>query len=407
MPDISLMPLSGMNTEAEDAGLHKEGDSPRHFLRDAVNMDLTAEGKAEVRPGVRQVTSQPICGLWQSPLHGDTFATLDGQWVLIDTDSWDTDPLTYIGKGESYHEVVNNLVVVAGTEGIFTFNGAKAERLTVDTPPSPFANALKSVSGVTTSDGSFDYEKGKVGFAIAWMREDKESALSEVAFTGAMDTSSFEVSFPMALDSTITGVRLYMTSLDGGELRKQGDYPIGTPAATVSQSSSRGGAAQFRHLSPMPTGKYLKYWRGRLVTAKANVLRFSEALAYHLHDERHGFILMPQRITFVLPVSGGIWVGQADHVAFLQGSALNELSVVRKAAKPPLPGSAILADADALGGELGGGGAGAAVWLAENGYVAGTADGQLVELQKGVMGGVTGSQGTSVVLERRMLTAVT
>lgn len=406
MPDISLMPLSGMNTEAEDASLHRDGDKPRHFVRDAVNLNLTAEGKAEVRPGARQVTSQPIRGLWQSPLHGDTFATLGDQWVLVDTDSWDTTPLATAGEGESYHEVLNNLVTVAAPEGIFSFNGAKAERLTVDTPPSPVASALEPVAEPADSGSSFDYEKAKVGFAIAWMREDKESALSDVAFADALPNSSFDVSFPLALDSTITSVRLYMTELDGGQLRKQADYPIGTPTATVSQTSNKGGAALFRHLSPMPTGKYLKYWRGRLITAKANVLRFSEALTYHLHDERHGFVLMPQRITFVLPVNGGIWVGQSNHVAFLQGTTPGDLTIVRKASRAPVAGTAILADSDTLGGELGAGGGGAAMWLAENGYVVGTSDGQLVELQQGVIGGVTGEQGTSVVLDRRLLTAV-
>ena len=45
--------------------------------------------------------------------------------------------------------------------------------------------------------------------------------------------------------------------------------------------------------------------------------------------------------------------------------------------------------------------------MAENGYVAGTASGQVVEMQAGVMKGITAENGTSVVLDRRVLTAVT
>lgn len=81
--------------------------------------------------------------------------------------------------------------------------------------------------------------------------------------------------------------------------------------------------------------------------------------------------------------------------------------MVRKTARAPVPGSAILVDADTLGGELSQGGGATAVWLAENGYVVGTATGQLVELHSGVMRGISAQSGTSVVLERRLITAVT
>lgn len=395
MPDISLMPLTGMNTEAEDADLHREGRNPRHFVRDAVNINLTAAGKAEMRSGVRQVTALPIRNLWQSPLHGDTFATLGDEWVKVDVTTWDTEPLATVGEGSVCHEVVNNLVVVAGPAGLFTFNGSKAERLTIDTPSSPL---------VTAGEGSLP--AGKYGLAVSWLRDGQESAVSELTQVDIADSEGLEVAFPMILDATITAIRLYVTSHNGGELLRQDDYPAGTPVVSIPATPRLGAAAQFRHLSPMPTGKYMKYWRGRLITARSNVLRFSEALAYHLHDERYGFVLMPQRITFVLPVNGGIWVGQSNHVAFLQGSTPDDLTVVRKASRAPVAGTAILVDSDTLGSELGGGGSGAAMWLAENGYVVGTSDGQLVELQQGVIGGVTGEQGTSVVLDRRLLTAV-
>lgn len=395
MPDISLMPLTGMNTEAEDAELHRGGREPRHFLRDAVNIDITQGGKAKLRPCVKHITAEPIKFLWQSPLHGDTFGVEDGDWVKVDTDAWETEPLAFIGDGDVSHEVVNNLVFVAGPAGIFTYNGSKSERLTIATPPAPFA---------TIGAGSLN--SGKYGLAVSWLRNRQESALSELYHADVLDNDGLQVTLPMILDPEVTGTRLYMTRQDGGELLRVGDYKPGVTIVSLPSLPDLGAPAQFKNLSPMPTGKYMKYWRGRLVTATANVVRFSEALAYHLHDERHGFIMMPQRVTFIVPVSGGIWVGQTNHVIFLQGSSLEELSIVRKSSKSPIAGSAILIESDALGGDLGAGGNGSAFWLAENGYVVGTPDGQLIELHKGVIGGVTAEQGTSVVLDRRVLTAV-
>lgn len=395
MADIPLMPLAGMNNVAEDAALQRGGDAARLYVRDAVNVDLTPAGKAELRPGVRRVTDSPYRNLWQSPLHRDTFATLGDQWGRVDPLTWSHEPLATVGEGPVSHQVLNNLVCVAGPAGIFTFDGAMAQRLTLDTPAAPL---------VLVGDGSLD--AGAYGVAVAWLRGSLESAPSRVATAHVPDGGSLEITLPLSLDPTITGARLYLTRPNGGELLREQDYP---PAGTIALrvSPSLGAPAQFQHLSPMPTGLYLAYWRGRLLTAKANVLRFSEALAYHLHSERHGFVQMPQRITFVQPVDGGIWVGQVDHVAFLSGSSPNQLTMQRKTARPPVPGSAILVDADTLGGELSQGGGATAVWLADNGYVAGTASGQVVELQAGALRGIAGQSGTSVVLDRRLLTAVT
>ena len=103
----------------------------------------------------------------------------------------------------------------------------------------------------------------------------------------------------------------------------------------------------------------------------------------------------------------GYGIGQVDHVAFLQGATPDELVMQRKTACAPVAGSSIQVLADTIGGELSQGGSATVLWLAENGYVAGTASGQVVEMQAGVMKGITAENGTSVVLDRRVLTAVT
>lgn len=396
MADIPLMPLAGINNVAEDAALQRGGDAARLYVRDAVNVDLTPAGKAELRPGVRRVTDMSYRNLWQSPLHRDAFATLGDQWGRVDPLTWSHEPLATVGEGPVSHVVLNNLVCVAGQAGIFTFDGAKAQRLTLDTPAAPLALA-----------GEGSLTEGTYGVAVAWLRGALESAPSAIKSVAVPDNGSLEITLPLCLDASVTGVRLYLTRPNGGELAREQDYALGTPTILVRVPPKLGAPAQFQHLSLMPTGLYLAYWRGRLLTAKGNVLRFSEALAYHLHNERHGFVQMPQRITFVLPVDGGIWIGQVDHVAFLSGSSPDQLSMVRKTARAPVPGSAILVDADTLGGELSQGGGATAVWLAENGYVAGTATGQVIELQAGALRGIAGQSGTSVVLDRRLLTAVT
>ena len=182
------------------------------------------------------------------------------------------------------------------TPAYLPYDGSTAQKLTIENPPAPL---------VVTGSGSM--VAGVYGVAMAWLRGSTESAPSAIAFADISDSGSMQIILPMCLDDSVTGVRLYMTRQNGGELARAGDYQIDATTIDITALPKLGAPPQFLNKSPMPTGKYLKYWRGRLLTSRANVLRFSEPMAYHLHDERHGFVQMPQRITFVEPVDGGIW----------------------------------------------------------------------------------------------------
>lgn len=388
MANVSLMPILGMNTVARDDNLQRGGDTPALFVRDAVNVDIHSDGRFSMRHGVRKVSDLALRNMWQSPLHGDVFAALGDKWGKVDTQDWSFQALVQCGKGRLWHEVVNRQVMVASDEGILVYDGQAAYRLVVDTPPAPL---------VLESSGSM--ESGIYGVAMSWLRGKLESAVSAMT-TVEVTQGGLSVLLPMCTDDAITGVRLYLTRCNGGELLRAGDYVIDTVKVDVVLLPRLGASAVFRYLSPMPSGKFLKLWRGRLLVARANRLLFSEAMAFHLHDERFGWVQFPQRITFVQPVENGIWVGQVDHVVFLAGQDLGSLTMVKTSAKSPVPESATLLGANEVG-ELAGG-LPVAVWLAENGWVAGTAQGQLVELQAGVISNVVGQSGQSVVYGRRI-----
>lgn len=385
----SLMPCFGIDNVSEDAAMVQGGKEPFVFVRDAVNVNVTPAGMIEMIASGGKVTDNRYQCLWQSPLHKDVFAVLDDEWVKVDISDWSNEPLASIGSGDVWHTVLNNLVVVAGKLGLFYFDGKDCLPLTIDTPPMPVAY------------GGIDKTKQTRSIAISYVRGDKESALSDYVTSGA----STKVIFPMIFDRSITGVNVYATNVGGTDMQLAGRASVSDTSFEITEDHKLGMSAQFAHLSPMPTGKYLCYWRGRLITATANVIRFSEPLAYHLHDERHGFIQTSQGITFIQPVEGGLWVGQFDHVLFIQGSQPDEMTVSIKAAANPVPGSAIQIDAELIG-EASEGGAQSALWLSSNGYVIGTSSGQVVELNAGRIKNISAQSATTVRLARRLLTSV-
>lgn len=400
-----LIPFAGINNVSKDEGLQRGGDSPKLFVRDAVNVDISDTGRIALRKDATQVSEHKFKNLWQSPLHKDVFATLDHQIVKINPVTWEYEVLqSNIDDSFVCYEVVNNLIFVSTLNGIFSYNGTLFLPLTIENPASPML--MSHQQGGRLGAGHYIV-------AIAYSRNGIESGLSEhvscnldIDGKGDQLQGSLNITLPYCLDNTITHITIYMTDRNGAELKKYQTYPIATHQVSIDNIDSLGRSAQFNTLSPMLSGKFMKYWQGRLLTADKNILRFSQAMAFHLHDERHDFVLMPQRITFVLPVDSGIWVGQVDHVVFLSGPEPKDMQFIKKTAHAPIPNTAIEVDADTVGGDISQGGAKTALWLSQNGYVLGTSTGQIVELHTGVLQGITAKNGRSVRLDRRITTIV-
>lgn len=407
MAALKLFPIAGMNNVVADDGLQQGGDSPKLYLRDAVNLDITDTGRLKLRQGAEQISPFSFKNIWQSPLHNDVFATLESEFVKLDSQTWQHEVLAKIGHIQICYQVINNLVYIASELGLWTYNGKVIHPLTIDTPAMPM---------LTMQGNGGSLKSGTYSVAISWLRDQQESALSQVVSdqieltsNGNLDDQAFasiQINLPYCFDQSITHVRIYITDRNGGELLLHSDHPISKSNVTIS-SLDLGMTARFKGLSPMPTGRYMKYWQGRLLTADKNLLRFSEPMAYHLHDEKFGFVIMPQRITFILPVDSGIWIGQVTHVVFLTGTNPAEMTFQSKTSHAPVPDSAIEIDNNDIGPDISQGGNTTALWLAENGYILGTSSGQIIELQAGILKGITAKSGRSVRLGRRVTTIVT
>lgn len=385
----------GINNVKEDAALEIKGDSPGLFIRDAVNISFSDTGRAELAKTMQLQSSKAIRDLWQSPLHKECFAALDNQWVKVNPDTWETQPLTECGDGPLFHIVLNNVVCMACDNGLFTYDGQTAKRLTIDTPAKPQVNMKYNYS----------LDQGDYSFAISWLANGLESPLSEIEKVQLSDKSGVQLQLPMCLDRNVSHVRVYMSDPGGGELRQAFELPIDTMSVDIPALPELGRAATFQHLSQMKSGDFLRLWRGRLWVARSNVLYFSEAMAYHLTDERYNFIQFPQRIRFIEPVDGGIWVGQADHVVFVRGQDVRNMVIEQKASRAPVYASSALLHSDMVK-SLSQGGTWCAVWLAENGFVVGTADGQLVELQSESIKGISAQSSQLVGFADRLVAVV-
>ncbi len=388
-----------MNTVSDTA--RQQGN----FVRIANNIDINPNGTIELRSGKDKVSDMSIHHLWQSPLHKDVFGLYDGYWCVVNPYDWTVKKLTEVGNAPLYHALVNNRVVVAGQHGLYEYDGQTAKPLTIPTPPPPVVQGTKQgqdfgeyVSGL---DETAHRARTRV-IAISYLVGQKEGGLSS---TVKIDVDSVTITLPMVFDRAITHINIYITEQGGAELKLLASVPKDTTEYRFDTGVILGKPATTQHLDSMMTGKYLALWRSRLVVAKSNVIYFSEPLNYHLTDKRHNYIAMPQRVTFLEVVEGGIWVGQTTGVAFLQGVDIDEMTISHKAVQAPIADSSTQMPSETVG-ELSNGGSTVALWLSANGYCVGTSDGSVVEYHAGVMNGITGI-GSTVQVGQRVVTAIT
>ncbi|QOW45543.1 MULTISPECIES: hypothetical protein [Acinetobacter] len=386
-----LTPLRGIDQLSEDEAMSSFGDAAFVKLRDAVNVNISSTGRVQLRDTGTTVTDVQYKNLWQSPLHQDLFGTLNGELVKIDPADWSHVQLNIQLTGVVNYLVVNNFILISDSSDLYKYDGSSVEKLTISTPPAPMAHS---------ADGSL--LEGTYNLAISWSKHGRESGLSDTITVDCV--GGIEVILPYNYSGDADQVVIYMTERNGSELLKVASVAIAATSFTIGHDKDLTRAAQFKHLSPMRSGKFLKLWRGRVLTADKNLLYFSQALNFHLCDERYDYIALPQRITFVEPVESGIWVGQTNTVIFLSGNDVRQLQMIQTGGKAPVPGTALRVNSDLLG-ELSEG-LEAVIWLAENGYCIGTPSGNLVEAHANTLKGITAKGGQSVRFDDRIVTVL-
>lgn len=130
---------------------------------------------------------------------------------------------------------------------------------------------------------------------------------------------------------------------------------------------------------PVPVGTITAFWRGRVLVAQGGVLWASRPMAPHLADWRD-FKQLPGTITAIQPVDDGVYVGTDKDLAFLSGTAWDQLAYVPTKRGPVVLGSGVQAPGHRLKLGDGTGGGQAMLCIAGGEVVAGFSGGQTASL---------------------------
>jgi hypothetical protein len=173
--------------------------------------------------------------------------------------------------------------------------------------------------------------------------------------------------------------RVYVTPPNGEALYWAHDLPSG---ATVSYVGAHqpGKMLSTQHMQPPEPCTHLESYNGRIYSAVGNAVLATQALNYDLTRPATDYVLMPDAVTMVKAVSGGLYVGSAHGVTFLEGKELGQFSAGMADMLAPVPGSALNVD----GGLFGEPGTGV-VWLTRRGWVYAGAGGRVKRLTESQM----------------------
>ena len=345
-------PFVGINNRLPDhqLGIVERGRKAGDYLRNAVNVDLTAAGTLQRRKGSTLAVPGTRChSLWSD---GERAFYADGSDLKQFGGGTVAAGLAY-GRPVSFCKTPTGDVI--WTDGVRLEAIGKGS-LAVPTPnPAPT---------VTASTGGA-LHAGYYQVAITAVSADgRESGSTWPAQVKVQDSGRIEVS---GLPGTL--VNIYVSPLNGDTL-----YLTASTTASsyiVPVMGAQGAQCQTLNLRPLPAGRFVREYNGRLLVADGFGLYYSEPWAYGLYNPLRGYIPLTG-ITLMEPGQTGVYVATADKTYWLSGLDVDQVERIVEL----LPYGAVEGSAARMENSND------IAWFSSRGLVIGTQDGQVKNMQE-------------------------
>lgn len=381
------LPVMGVDVRSHETSLVSGA------VRRAVNVDVDRDGHPARRTGyTKRLARSDMHSVWYAPQRGWTFVATGRTVNRLDPNTYALTPLLDLGSDApvSYTEYNGNVYFTNRTAiGWLPSNSMTARRVGVPAP---------ATSPTLAPSASGKLLKGKYGVTIALVDDRGEEGPTaplqtiELAADGGITLANLPV-----IDGWF--VAIYLTTTDGEVLREAARIPAVFATYTVAEVSAGGTPGTFGS-APLPPGEFIAWQSGRLFTAIDSTLTFSEPLRPHLCDMAHNRIPFSGWISMVASVGSGLYIGDSRGVWFLAGTDVDGSKLVYASHHRAVKGSAVIIQPGHLPEKLVQADTPVALWLTSAGYMVGTPDGRVVELNSDRLLLPTGMTARSAFLTR-------
>lgn len=389
LSSIGPFPLGANN-------LARETSVPRTQLREAVNVDLSDNGKARRRHGYTQLDAlSHATSLFG---YGERGFVLEGDELLaFEVRGRQLTGLIPIASGLQAGRLAHTLI----EPDIFVSDGQRNLRIGPGnevsdwTPPQPDSPAVMSFS----EGGALDAGRYRAALTLR-AADGTEGPPSPV-----LDFELSEGQYPtLSLPTAPAGYRamLYMTKPNGRELLFVGSPPAGATSVNV-MTQRLGRPIATDHMQAMPPGRHSLLFRGRLWVALGELLTASEPFQYGVTQLDFNTIPFSEHITGLGAAGeqgGGFFVGQRSKVYFLEGDSPGQMALREQYPAGMVEGTLTMIPGARLPFEAPPS-APVPIWLATNGVVCvGLPDGSVAPLTEGRYAAAVGKTGAGMFVQR-------
>lgn len=376
--------------------LSRETSVPRRSLREAVNVDLSDDGKVRRRKGYELI--EPFEAPSALVAYGRRgFVLADGTLYAFEVEDQVVSTPLPIYSGLRPDARLAHAVI---EPDLFLSDGDQNLRVAPDNQITPWSIPTPGEPLVVAAGGPMD--AGRYMFAVTGrLPAGEEGPPSATVLVEAQDAAQFFLTLPPALPD-VPRFAIYMTKVNGSELLFVGSVPSNAGTVTVA-SPKLGRPMVTDHAQPMPPGEFAMYFRGRLWVATDALLTASEPFQYSVTQTDFNTIPFSETITGLGTAGeagGAFFVGQQSKVYLARGDSPGDLSLTEKYPFGMVPGTLAMVPGarlplDAPPSEP------VPAWLATNGVVCiGLPDGSVLPLTEANYAADVGATGAGMFLQR-------
>lgn len=359
--------FSGMdNVTAEDRLTLDE-------LRDAVNVDISKEGRVTRRSGRRRILSNELIrGLWSPDGVRIFYAALNKLRMLDTSTEVDTELFTDVSLSGTPAFVELN-------GDIYWTDGVGNWIIRPDLSVVPWGVRAPVAQVVATGMAGGTLEAGDyLVSATCYTNTGEESGSLPIQTVTVPANGKIQFAGLLAPnDSRIVGYRLYLGTIGGKVLYHAADVARINMSAELTTVQNQGAELRTQEMVPMTPGKRLAHYRGRIYAMSDRVLTWTEPLRYGLTKPSTNYYVMPSDGTILAAYDEGLFVITGSKTYRLGGRDPDgfELLELLDYGAPPgnaenIPGSAFGLESDAA----------VSVWMSNKGLVMGLRSGSVANL---------------------------
>lgn len=292
---------------------------PPDALRNAVNVDLSRDGRLRRRNGYNQIVDITAPHSLYSCEVGTYFAA-QGTLYKLNEDNTTTELVTGLLGSRIAYEYYNDVVYLSdGVVNKKLLSGLLPTDWGIDRPSTYLTLQVTAgdlYPGTFTAAASFINSLGE------------ESALGPISQITTNTEGGFILEdLPNSSNPDVTHVRLYFSGSGSTTLYHISDVAIGTASYTISERTDTGKAANTRVFVKPPAANIIRHYAGRIYLATGSTVYYTEPFALNWVDPVKNFWQFPSDVSILEPVEAGLYI-VADKTYFYRFDNPDETQVV-------------------------------------------------------------------------------